>query len=156
MKNLNSLLFLGVMGLFIACSGSKSTPYATTPNSPTSTPTAQTSRTVDGSTRQTSANPRVPNPEKPTTTVNNRNIKTDREARMKQMYSSLNMTEDQINRYESAYRQNQNTWEERNDGREMSAEERNDWRNNTFRSILDPTQYQDYQNWSKSNPDMDY
>lgn len=72
--------------------------------------------------------------------------------RNQKMYSSLKMTDDQIQKYENASRTSMDTWKQNNKNKTMSAQDRVKLQNDNLKSILDETQYQNYEKWSTSNP----
>lgn len=72
--------------------------------------------------------------------------------RNQQMYSSLKMTDDQIQKYENASRTSSDTWKRDNPNKTMSSQDRVRVQNDNLKSILDDTQYQNYEKWSTANP----
>ena len=68
------------------------------------------------------------------------------------MYTSLNMTEDQIQRYETASRTSMDAWKSSNAQRAMTLEQRMETQDATVKAILDASQYKNYQQWLKDNP----
>ncbi|SRR5690554_900494 len=150
MKNLKLLLTMAALGIFVACgSGSAST----TAGSSTMDARTNTSARTDTDVNSRS-NARVPDPERASTTTVNRNQSGNRQ--MQEMYTSLSMTEDQIKQYEAAYNQAQNTWKRDNQNQTMSDDDRRMQRDQSLKSILNNTQYKQYQQWSENNPNTGF
>lgn len=72
--------------------------------------------------------------------------------RRSRMYSDLAMTQEQINTYESEVRSSMNKWQKDNGTRKMSITERSRHDDQALRTILNPSQYAQYQAWAKRNP----
>lgn len=70
------------------------------------------------------------------------------------MYSSLNMTQDQIEKYESTYKGNYNIWSSDNPNRKMTDQEWREHRDRVMKDILDKDQYEKYQKWADENPNL--
>ena len=154
--------------------GNSSTTRNTTPTTTTSgtvmrdNPTTTTTRRDDASTTTTRRNDNTTNTGTVSTigngnreqSINNTNptkvapvnqVDYDMQ-RTKQMYTSLNMTDDQITRYETASRASMDSWKMSNAERAMTAQQRLDQQDTTIKSILDAPQYQNYQQWVRDNP----
>ena len=160
MKKVTQLFTLSVATLFLACG-------STTPDSGiNTTSTSRTTSTTSSKTIDTpTANPRTPtvgengngnrqlsinntNPEK-VEPINQADYDLQRTTNM---YTSLNMTEDQIQRYETASRTSMDAWKSSNAQRTMTIEQRMETQDATVKAILDASQYKNYQQWLKDNP----
>jgi hypothetical protein len=167
MKTLFQFMTLSVAVLFMACgSATTDTGTATSNNSAVRNSTSTTATTTNGSTSR----------DNPTTnststvgskgngnrnlSINNTNpnkVETVNQVdydmqRTTQMYTSLSMTDDQINRYETASRASMDAWKLSNAERAMTAQQRLDQQDSTFKAILDASQYKNYQQWVRDNP----
>lgn len=72
--------------------------------------------------------------------------------RTKQMYTSMNMTADQVQRYETASSTWMDSWKRDHPQGVLSNSDRLQQQNTTLKSILDVAQYQNYEQWMKMNP----
>lgn len=154
MKKIFQFMTLSVAALFMAC-GSTTTDPGTTEtsttngtnmsNSPTSTTTPNVGDKGNGNRNLSVYNT---NPNK-VDTVNQADYDMQRTT---QMYTSLNMTDDQIQRYETATRASMDAWKSSNAERAMTAQQGMEQQNATIKGILDDSQYQTYQQWVRDNP----
>ncbi|HLT32581.1 MAG TPA: hypothetical protein VKZ98_02215 [Aquaticitalea sp.] len=72
--------------------------------------------------------------------------------RNQQMYTSLNMNQDQIDRYEADWNTAMDNWNKQNPQSTMNTQNRMDLQRTTLRPILDDTQYDNYGQWVSANP----
>lgn len=72
--------------------------------------------------------------------------------RNQELYTTLKMTDDQIQKYENASRTSMDTWKRDNPNKTMSAQDRVKVQNDNLRSVLDDNQYRNYEKWSADNP----
>ncbi|WP_157831462.1 hypothetical protein [Confluentibacter flavum] len=69
-----------------------------------------------------------------------------------QMYTSLNMTDEQIGEYESVTRSSMDTWKRDNPQKTMATQDRMKYQSDHLKTILDESQYTNYGQWATSNP----
>lgn len=153
MKKINSILTIAALGILTACGTGNSTTTAAPGNMNGRTDTTGTMYDADVN---TNTNTRVHDPERPATTTVNRNSNDDRQALRQQMYSSLNMTDDQIRRYETASKQANDTWKKNNPNKNMSTDDMRMQRDSNLKPILNESQYTQYQQWSRNNPNAQF
>lgn len=161
MKNLKILLAVLFMALLTACGNTKSTtnePKATigeqvpnrgrsntqaTSTTGTVNSTNETSRTrvtrttTEGSTRTTSSN----------RTIAANEIAAAQKAKMEKMYADLNMSDDQISRFESEWKTSTGSWS----SQPMNNYERTEIQDRIMKDILNDTQFEKYQQWARDN-----
>jgi len=75
--------------------------------------------------------------------------------RNKQMYSSLNMTDEQIQRYETAMHTSMDTWERNNPQKTITIKDRMKIQRDNLVPILDESQFRNYEQWANDNPYRD-
>ncbi|WP_026449503.1 hypothetical protein [Aequorivita capsosiphonis] len=151
MKNLKIFFTLTVFALLTACGPSKQS--TAVKNQPSSDGVSDTTGTIYNADVNTSTNTRKPNIEKPTTTTSNRdpNRLEGREKNVQDMYSSLNMTQEQIARYEKESKDYMDTWRKNNPNNTMNNYEQTEYRDRILKSTLDDDQYKEYKQWAKDN-----
>lgn len=72
--------------------------------------------------------------------------------RNEHMYSSLNMTDEQIQRYETAMRTSMDTWERNNPQKTITIKDRMKIQRDNLVPILDELQFRNYEQWANDNP----
>lgn len=72
-----------------------------------------------------------------------------------QMYTSLNMTDEQIGKYETETRTSMDAWKQDNPQKTMTTPDRMKYQSTHLKSILDASQFISYGHWSTSNPYRD-
>ncbi|MDN3724143.1 hypothetical protein QRD02_07095 [Aequorivita sp. SDUM287046] len=151
MRKLTSLLMIAFLAILTSCGSGSTAPAATTNNTDGRDDTTGTIYNANVNTNRDSRTPEI---DEPSTTTVNRNINTVRQQQMREMYSNLNMTDEQIRRYEDASNTANETWMRNNPGNTMNNDDMRMQRDQTLRPILNDTQYNQYQQWSKDNPDI--
>jgi len=88
------------------------------------------------------------------TTAQDRNLTQEQydKQRNAQMYTDLKMTDEQIQKYESSSRTSMDTWMKDNPNKTMTVQERMKIQRDNLQPILDESQFQNYGQWSTSNP----
>ncbi|WP_100615007.1 hypothetical protein [Confluentibacter citreus] len=69
-----------------------------------------------------------------------------------QMYTSLNMTEEQIGKYETETRMSMDAWKQDNPQKMMAIEDRMKHQSDHLKTILNESQFISYGQWTTSNP----
>ena len=121
-----------------------STPYETNKHSGVNTDNTMSQQDPNRSQQQ---NPNASQQQNPSTSQGDYDTQ-----RNQQIYSSLKMTDDQIQKYENAWRSSMDTWKRDNPNKTMSAQHKVRAQNDNLKSVLDDTQYQNYEKWSTANP----
>src|SRR5690606_41693638 len=75
--------------------------------------------------------------------------------RQEQMYRDLNMTDAQINRYESASRTAMDNWKRDHPKQNMTLQNKQDIERTSLQSVLDDKQFKSYGQWAQANPYQD-
>ncbi len=143
MKKLITFLTIGSMVLLTSCGGTKE-----------SATVSQADReNVNTSTRKSTSvrNARETTTEKRTTSAMNRNNDTYFSDNLKAMYSALDMTSDQIKRFESQWRRSVDSWKVDNQNQEMNRYERVERQDRILKDILDESQFENYQQWARDH-----
>src|SRR5690606_32033818 len=167
MKTLHFILMGSAISVIIACGSGNGTTTASngamgrTTNATggtddTANRSDETTGTLYNANVNTNAQSRQPDPEKPATTTVNSNKNTERQQEMRRMYSSLNMTDDQIRRFEEASNTANETWKKNNPGSTMTNNYMRMQRDKNLKPILDESQYTQYQQWAKNNPNVQF
>lgn len=167
MKTLHFILMGSAISVIIACGSGNDTTTASngamgrTTNATggtddTANRSDETTGTLYNANVNTNAQSRQPDPEKPATTTVNSNKNTERQQEMRRMYSSLNMTDDQIRRFEEASNTANETWKKNNPGSTMTNNYMRMQRDKNLKPILDESQYTQYQQWAKNNPNVQF
>lgn len=73
------------------------------------------------------------------------------EARMTEMYSAINMSQDQISRFQNEWKTSVNAWKRNNRNQEMNNYERVEQQDKILSDILDASQFKAYQQWAREN-----
>lgn len=76
-------------------------------------------------------------------------------ARLQEMYSSLNMDENQIKRFESDWGRSTSVWKRSNRNKSMNNFEKVEYQDRILKNILDESQFEAYQEWARENPMTD-
>lgn len=84
-----------------------------------------------------------------------RNIDAIDKARMQDMYSSLNMNKEQVERFENEWKSSTDTWKRSNRNKSMNSFERVEYQDRILKNILDESQFETYQEWARENPMRD-
>lgn len=133
----------------MSCGGTNSTGTMTDRNSDvTSDPQGTLYDATDVENNTTS---RKPDLEKPATTTVNRVPNDDERATRQKMYTNLDMSDSQIQRYERESDEYMDNWRKENPNKNMSNSDRMKNRNNMMKNILDESQQTKYQQWSMEN-----
>lgn len=89
--------------------------------------------------------------------VRNRSKKTrnrsndDYSENLREMYTALNMTNDQIKTFESQWRREVDTWRASNRNSSMNHYERVEKQDRILKDILDESQFEEYQQWAREH-----
>ena len=75
--------------------------------------------------------------------------------RQEQMYRDLNMTDAQINRYESASRTSMDNWKRDHPKQNMTLQNKQDIERTSLQSVLNDKQFKSYGQWAQANPYQD-
>ena len=73
------------------------------------------------------------------------------EARMNEMFTALNMNQDQIGRFQREWQTSLNTWKRNNRNQEMNNYERVEQQDKILRGILEESQFRAYQEWAREH-----
>lgn len=148
------------LGMLMACGSGR--PASTNPGTATATEGNRADmRSSDVEDAQGARNNKIDKRDSRNQAVNRSSVNSEYnfdspEARKQRsgMYSSLNMTEDQINRYETLYRDNYESWRTNTQRKSMNSEDLRKHQNTALKSVLDDNQYKQYQQWSNdaANP----
>ena len=167
MKNLKMLLATGFLALLTACGTTKnntsnttsdtqatnrgrSNTEMTTTGTPSKSPTATSSgRVVRNSSERNATTTTTTR----TTTATNQNDAAANKAKVKRekMYTDLDMSEEQINRFESEWRSATNSFSGRNTNQNMNNFERAEAQDRIMKGILNEGQFAKYQQWARDN-----
>lgn len=143
MKKLRIFLSVGLLGLLTACGTTKSTDDSPITNrGRTSAEVLSSGNTVSSRTSTT---------ETRTATTTKGNVEVENKAGLEQMYSYLNMSGDQISRFERGWKSTTDTWKKTNPNQNMNSLERTEAQDKILKNILDDAQFANYQEWAKKN-----
>ncbi len=81
-----------------------------------------------------------------------RNIDATDKARIQKMYSSINMNEEQVARFENEWKNSMGNWKRSNRNKTMNSFERVEYQDQILKNILDESQFDAYQEWARENP----
>jgi len=73
------------------------------------------------------------------------------EAKMNEMYTAVNMSQDQISRFQNDWKTSVNAWKRNNRNQEMNNYERVEQQDKILSDILDASQFKAYQQWAREN-----
>ena len=173
MKNFRIVWAVGFLALLTACGNTKSTttePKATigeqapnrgrsntqanaetrtvtnstTRTTTTTSPTRVTRATNDGSTRAATTSDR---------TAATNNADSAQKAKMQKMYTDLDMNDEQISRFEKAWKASTGSYSNSNSNSDtaMNSFERTEAQDKIMRDILSASQFEKYQEWAIEN-----
>lgn len=148
MKKLRTFLSVGLLALLTACGTSKTNTTTETDTSPM-TNRGRASAEVLSSGNTVSS--RTTTTENRTTRTTNGNVEVENKAGMEQMYSYVNMTGDQISRFERGWKSTTDAWKKTNPNQTMNNFERTEAQDKILKNILDDSQFASYQEWAKKN-----
>lgn len=146
MKKLRTILSVGLLGLLAACGTSKTSTEAD--NNPMTNRGSSSASVLSGGNTVSS---RTTTTENRTTRTTNGNVEVENKAGMEQMYSYVNMTGDQISRFERGWKSTTDAWKKTNPNQTMNSFERTEAQDKILKNILDDAQFASYQEWAKKN-----
>lgn len=145
MKNLKTFVAIGLIAFLTSCEATKESTSSKEPGTRgrvnTETPRAENSST---NSRQEAA-------QKTAASAVTTNPEALDEAKMRDMYSALNMSENQISRFESEWKTSTDSWKRKNRNQTMNTYERVEQQDRILREILEPSQFKSYQQWARKN-----
>lgn len=143
MKHLKKLFAFAVVMVLMSCGNGKNTSSTTASRTESTTDRDYNSNTdrmdnTSSTDRMTNTNTYEP---------------TDYDrTRMTNLYSHLNLSEDQVAQYENASRQQMDTWRRNNPNSTLNTQQRMKLEDQSMKSFLDSNQYSSYQQWVRDNP----
>lgn len=146
MKKLKTFLSIGLLTLLTACG---------TTNSSTDGGAADSPMTNRGRSSAEVLSTGKPVSKKPATTENTKalppfgNTDAANKVAMDQMYSHLNMNDDQISSFERGWKSETDTWKKTNPNKSMNNFERTEAQDRILKNILDDSQFTKYQEWAR-------
>lgn len=93
--------------------------------------------------------------EKKTRAESVRNSDSPDNARNQLMYTSLNMKEEQVERFENEWKNATGTWKRSNRNKSMNSFEKVEYQDRILKNILDESQFEAYRTWARENPMKD-
>lgn len=158
MKKIKTLLAVGFLALLTSCG----TTQQTTNKDNTKDTTAAKQENNRGRSNQDNIEGRTKTENssqlskgRAATSETVRNNEALDKTRMQEMYSSLKMDEDQVERFEHEWRQSTGSWKRSNRNRAMNNYERVEYQDRILKNILDESQFEAYQEWARENPMKD-
>ncbi|WP_310990998.1 hypothetical protein [Aequorivita marina] len=154
MKTLQTLLVISFLAVLTACGPTKE---------PTSTD-AKTAKVENnrGRSNQGISKGRTKTTNAPDFSSDNvtdseavRNNEERNKARMQEMYSTLNMDEAQIKRFENEWKRSTGAWKRSNRNQSMNNFEKVEYQDRILSNILDEAQFEAYREWARENPMTD-
>ncbi len=147
MKNLKTLFAIGGMALLTACG----TPKETTSTSVNTNRGRSTTETNSKVAVKASEGSRTIRGEASANTANARNTEATEKAKLKRMYTDLEMTNEQIIQFENEWKRSMESWKRSNRGKEMNNYERVEYQDKILRDVLNDSQYESYRDWVRKN-----
>lgn len=144
MKNSQKFLLLIAVTMLMSCGQDKNNANPALPDEVNTAPRSTTG-TYDNDRMEdaTSTNAQM---------ENGQGITESDAQRNKQLYTQLDMSQDQINSYEKKSSSSMKTWKNDNSQRDMNMQERIQQEDKDLKSVLDESQYKKYQEWARTNP----
>lgn len=146
---MRTILAIGLTTILVSCGTTKETKSVTSnqnrgrsnveATSTSSTKTVETSRTA--------------RPDSATIARTNRSAEMEETESFKTMYSDLDMTEDQVSRFEKDWKNSLNSWKKSNRNKVMNSYERIEYQDRILRDILNDSQFESYQEWVREQAD---
>ncbi len=149
MINLRTLFAVGFMAVLTSCG----TTQDVTADKQAGTRGRSNQEITTGRTKTTTS-PEFSS-ERTVTSTTTRNDDARYKANLKNMYSSLNMNEDQIKRFENEWGSSTSAWKRSNRNKTMNSFERTEYQDRILKGILDETQFEAYREWARENPMTD-
>lgn len=150
MKTLKIFFTLSLIALLTSCGASKQSTTTTTTNSTTNR-TVNTKTTSVPDNTSITPNAKMNNSESRTTTATRTDANEVNQRNMQQMFTALNMDDSQVIRFKRESKSYMSTWKRSNPNQEMNAYEKIEYRDKLMKSILNETQFKDYQQWALKN-----
>lgn len=152
MINLRTFLAVGFLAVLTSCGTTKETTQPVATKQETNRGRSNQDNT-SGRTKTTTS-PKFSS-EKAATATSIRNDEARDKAKMQEMYTSLSMNDDQIERFESEWARSTGNWKRSNRNKTMNNFERVEYQDRILRNILDESQFDAYQEWARANPARD-
>lgn len=145
MRNLKIVVAVGLLAVLTSCGATKQTAASKEPGTRGRVNT-ETPRAVNQSTesRQEAAR-------RTAAAGLNTDSEALNEARMSEMFTALNMKQDQIDRFQSEWRTSMKSWKRNNRNQAMNNYERIERQDRILRDILDESQFEAYQEWARQH-----
>ncbi|WP_146743734.1 hypothetical protein [Aequorivita sp. CIP111184] len=144
MKKLRTFLSVGLLALLTACGTTKN---STAENQATNRGRANT-EVISSGNSVSGSRPKTENRTAATITTS---TDVENKAAMEQMYSYLNMSDDQISRFDRGWKSTTDTWKKANPNKSMNSFERTETQDKILKDILDESQFEKYQQWAREN-----
>lgn len=145
MKNIRMIVVFSFIALLTSCEATKET---------TSSKEAGTRGRVNTETPRavnSSTNSRQEAAQKTAASGITANTEALNETRMREMYSALNMNENQITRFQRDWKTSTDSWKRSNRNQAMNNYERVEQQDRILRDILEPSQFEAYQEWTREH-----
>lgn len=156
MKNLKTITGFLLLALLMSCgNGQKSTPSSSREMPAAVSNDNMSTDATDMSTTTSDRDSMDMDQSRSTDSLNRTGNKTDSivgDTRMTKMFADLNLTEDQIKQFRLNAHKNIEAWRQNNGDATLSNEERMRQEAENVKSLLEPAQYEQYQQWVKDNP----
>ena len=169
MKKVKIFLSVGLLSLLTACGTTQKTTTdaqttdrgrsntevinnnaSTTNRADANTRSASNTRTTTN-TKQSTATKRETSSRTSSTTAATRDTGALDAAKMKKMYSDLEMNDAQINSFERNWKTAMDSWKRSNRNKTMNNFERTENQDRILKEVLDEAQFEKYQQWARAN-----
>lgn len=154
MKNIKSLFTIGGIVLLISC-GTTQEPAQKESQSVTTNSNRGRSNTETPSrvATRSSESSRIAQVESSKGRTVDRHNEAAEAENFKRMYSDLEMTPDQIDKFETEWSKSLEAWKRTNRNKVMNNYERIEYQDRILRDILSESQFESYQEWVRENAD---
>lgn len=149
MKKLKTLFAAVVVVLLTACGATK-TETAATQNTNRGRANTQISANQNTARGETGIN-RTARTGTATTARTAASTKADETARLRDMYSKINMTDQQIAKFERQWKAQSAAWKNENPNQTMNSFEQTEYQDRILRDILNDQQFAEYQQWARDH-----
>lgn len=142
MKSLRTILAIGLVAILSSCETTKQPTASREPGT-----RGRVNTEASGTANQTTTS-RQQAARKTASAQASTNSAAINEAKMREMFTAVNMSQEQINRFQTEWRTSSNAWKRNNRDQEMNNYERVELQDKILRDILDESQFKAYQQWA--------
>lgn len=155
MKNLKTLMAVGFLAVLTTCGTTKEVPDVDNTATKQETNRGRSNQENSAKRTKTTNSPQMSSEKTAASTDTVENNDALDTARLQEMYSSLNMDETQIKRFESDWGRSTSVWKRSNRNKSMNNFEKVEYQDRILKNILDESQFEAYQEWARENPMTD-